>query len=211
MAAFATLVCQRNCVFLCKGTKLQNSAKPNSGDSLPVFALECFSANETGGLGLWLGAFWRLRLYRCQSVPGPPMPCFVAQSFAFASGNSCFTNSRVQKLQKALLFAIVCRFFVAQSFAFAVFATLICQINSVFPCKDTKAAKSVAFCDSLPVFLWHRALFWQPLQPWFVKETAFFFAKAQNSGIRVVPDSGTGLPYLYTELCLCTELYVLAP
>ena len=37
--------------------------------------------------------------------------------------------------------------------AFAVFATLICQINSVFPCKDTKAAKSVAFCDSLPVFL----------------------------------------------------------
>ena len=40
----------------------------------------------------------------------------------------------------------------AQSFAFAVFATLICQINIVFPCKDTKAAKSVAFCDSLPVF-----------------------------------------------------------
>ena len=37
LAAFATLVCQRNCVFLCKGTKLQNSAKPNSGDTLPVF------------------------------------------------------------------------------------------------------------------------------------------------------------------------------
>ena len=52
----------------------------------------------------------------------------------------------------------LCRAFVAQSFAFAVFATLICQINIVFPCKDTKAAKSVAFCDSLPVFLWHRAL-----------------------------------------------------
>ncbi len=50
LAAFATLVCQRNCVFLCKGTKLQNSAKPNSGDSLPVFVLECFSANETGVL-----------------------------------------------------------------------------------------------------------------------------------------------------------------
>ena len=33
-----------------------------------------------------------------------------------------------------------------QSFAFAVFATLICQINIVFPCKDTKAAKSCAFC-----------------------------------------------------------------
>ena len=58
---------------------------------------------------------------------------------------------RVPKLQKAALFAIVCRFFV-----------------------------------------WHRASFWQPLQPWFVKETAFFFAKAQNSGFRVVPDFGTG-------------------
>ena len=30
LAAFATLVCQRNCVFLCKGTKPENSAKPNS-------------------------------------------------------------------------------------------------------------------------------------------------------------------------------------
>ena len=92
LAAFATLVYQRNCVFLCKGTKLKIVCR-----------------------------------------------FFVAQSFAFASGNSCFTNSRVQKLQKALLFAIVCRFFVAQSFAFAVFATLVCLINSVFPCKDTKA------------------------------------------------------------------------
>ena len=37
---------------LCKSLvpKLQNSAKPNSGDSLPVFALECFFANETGVL-----------------------------------------------------------------------------------------------------------------------------------------------------------------
>ena len=31
----------------------------------------------------------------------------------------------------------------------------------------------------------HRASFWQPLQPWFVKETAFFFAKAQNLRIRL--------------------------
>ena len=46
--------------------------------------------------------------------------------------------------------------------------------------------------DPLCRALWHRASFWQPLQPWFVKETAFFFAKAQNSGIRLVPDSGTG-------------------
>ena len=30
-STFAIMFCQRNCVFLCKGTKLQNSAKPNSG------------------------------------------------------------------------------------------------------------------------------------------------------------------------------------
>ena len=40
-------------------------------DSLPVFALECFSANETGVLGLWLGAFGKSGLFMCQSVPGP--------------------------------------------------------------------------------------------------------------------------------------------
>ena len=37
---------------------------------------------------------------------------------AFAAGNSCFISSPVQKLQKATLFAIVCRFT-----AFAAFAT----------------------------------------------------------------------------------------
>ena len=46
MAAFATLVCQRNCVFLCKGTKLKNSACAEFSDCLPVssFASEnsCF-------------------------------------------------------------------------------------------------------------------------------------------------------------------------
>ena len=48
------------------------------------------------------------------SPPGPPMPCFAAQSFVFA-----------------------------------VFATLICQINSVFPCKDTKLQKAALFGGSL--------------------------------------------------------------
>ena len=70
-------------IALCKSTRIR--LVPNSGDSLPVFALECFSAFDTGGLGLWLGAFGRSRLYRCQSVPGPPMPCFVAQSFVLAA------------------------------------------------------------------------------------------------------------------------------
>ena len=41
--------------------------------------------------------------------------------------------------------------FVAQSFAFAVFATLICQINSVFPCKDTKA-QEFGLCRILGLF-----------------------------------------------------------
>ena len=49
LAAFATLVCQRNCVFLCKGTKLK----------------------------------------------------IVMPVFAFASGNSYFINSLVQKLQNS--------------------------------------------------------------------------------------------------------------
>ena len=63
-----------------------------------------------------------------------------------------FTDSRVQKHKNSagaefldsLLLVVAQSFgcgtelwFVAQSFAFAVFATLICQINSVFPCKDT--------------------------------------------------------------------------
>ena len=123
----------RNSPLLCKRLvpKLQNSAKPNSGDSLPVSSFAAFATGfcqkkqrfslqrhkssrirrkpNSGTVrrfsplkpaffsGLWLGAFGRSRLYRCQSVPGPPMPCFVTQSFAFASGNSCFTNSRVQK------------------------------------------------------------------------------------------------------------------
>ena len=76
-AAFATLVCLRNCVFLCKGTKLKIV--------MPVFALECFSAFDTGGLWLWLGAFEKSRLYRCQSTPGPPMPVFCGTELRFGS------------------------------------------------------------------------------------------------------------------------------
>ena len=171
---------------VCKSSRIRHS--PNSGtvrrfpvlptpcaktaksyafcDSLPVSASVCVFAFDTGVLVLWLEAFGRSRLYRCQSTPGPPMPCFVAQSFAFA-----------------------------------VFATLICQINSVFLCKGTKLKNSAKPNSWIVCFeLWHRASFWQPLQPWFVKETAFFFAKAQNSGIRLVPDSGTGCRFYAQSL-----------
>ena len=48
LADFATLVCQKNSVFLCKGAKLKNSAKPNSGIVCRFSVLEYFSAFETG-------------------------------------------------------------------------------------------------------------------------------------------------------------------
>ena len=90
-------------------------------DSLPVSASVCVFAFDTGGLGFWLGAFGKSGLLMCQSVPGPPMPCFVAQSFAFAA-----------------------------------FATLVCQRNCVFLCKGTKA-KEFGLCRILgivmPVFI----------------------------------------------------------
>ena len=45
--------------------------------------LQSVFAFDTGGLGLWLGAFGRSRLYRCQSVPGPPMPVFCGTELCF--------------------------------------------------------------------------------------------------------------------------------
>ena len=50
-----------------KAQKLQNSAFAEFWDSMPVLALECFSAYGTSVLGLWLGAFGKLGLFRCQS------------------------------------------------------------------------------------------------------------------------------------------------
>ena len=61
--------------------KTREFGEAEFSDCLPVFALVCVFAFDTGGLGLWLGAFGRSRLYSCQSVPGPPMPCFVARCF----------------------------------------------------------------------------------------------------------------------------------
>ena len=97
--------------------KTREFGEAEFSDCLPVSASVCVFAFDTGGLGLWLGAFGRSRLYRCQSAPGPPMPCFVAQSFVLAA-----------------------------------FATLVCQRNCGFSLQRHKTAKSVAFCDSLPVF-----------------------------------------------------------
>ena len=130
--------------------KTREFGEAEFSDCLPVSASVCVFAFDTGGLGLWLGAFEKSGLYRCQSVPGPPMPCFAAQSFGLCNSARCLRS--------------LCS---VDMTAFAVFATLICQINIVFPCKDTKAAKSCAFCvirivpnswDCYAGFLWHRAL-----------------------------------------------------
>ena len=117
--------------------KTREFGEAEFSDCLPVSALVCVFAFDTGGLGLWLVAFEKSGFYRCQSVPGPPMPCFVAQSFG----------------------------------------------------------------------VWYGASFWQPLQPWFVKETAFFFAKVQNLRIRLVPNSWIVMPvFCGTELGFCTQI-----
>ena len=76
------------------------------------------------------------------------------------------------------------RIFVAQVFAFAVFATLICQINSVFPCKDTNRYSAVPNSWIVCFWLWHRALCWH--------QKILFFASAtsQHFRIRHKPNSG---------------------
>ena len=76
------------------------------------------------------------------------------------------------------------------------------------------------FLDNL-LWLWHRALGVAQsfgfvaqsfvlaafLQPWFVKETAFFFAKAQNLRIRLVPNSWIVCFGVWHRALLCgTEL-----
>ena len=69
--------------------KTREFGEAEFSDCLPVSALVCVFAFDTGGLGLWLVAFEKSGLYRCQSVPGPPMPCFVAQSFALCNTARC--------------------------------------------------------------------------------------------------------------------------
>ena len=96
--------------------------------SLPVSASVCVFAFDTGGLGLWLGAFEKSGLYRCQSAPGPPMPCFVAQSFALCNTSRCLHS--------------LCS---VDMTALAAFATLVCQRNCVFLCKGTKLQKALLF------------------------------------------------------------------
>ena len=94
-AAFAIMLCQRHCVFLCKGTKAKEFCKAEFLDSLPVFALA-------------RGWHSKPRKSLCDRIPltfTTVSRCLHSlrsvDMTAFASGNSCFTNSLVQKLQNS--------------------------------------------------------------------------------------------------------------
>ena len=84
---------QPNCVFLCKGTKLQKATLFAlfglsrilgwfAGFRLGVFSRLCEPAGcvriqRKLNSGLWLTVFGKSWLFRCQSTPVPPMLCFL--------------------------------------------------------------------------------------------------------------------------------------
>ena len=101
--------------------KTREFGEAEFSDCLPVSDSVCVFAFDTGGLGLWLGAFGKSGLLMCQSVPGPPMPVFCDTEF-------CFCNTELWGPKPVI-----------PTNAFAAFATLVCQRNCVFLCKGTKA------------------------------------------------------------------------
>ena len=88
--------------------------------------------------------------------------------------DTAFFSAKAQKLQKAQLFAIVCRIF----YGGILFWLWESKGNRAFK----KARKNLLFQKQAN---FKGEAFWLPLQPWFAKDTAFFSAKAQNSGIRL--------------------------
>ena len=62
-----------------------NSAPLNSGLWLTAFGRSGLFRCQSGIRGLWLGAFGKAGLLGCQSAPGPPEPCRA--SFANETGN----------------------------------------------------------------------------------------------------------------------------
>ena len=107
------LASKYSCLAQTPCAKTREFGEAEFSDCLPVSALVCVFAFDTGGLGLWLGAFGRSRLYRCQSVPGPPMPCFVAQSFVLASKKPSLVQlpcAKAPEFGASRILGIVCRF-----------------------------------------------------------------------------------------------------
>ena len=159
--------------------KTREFGEAEFSDCLPVSALVCVFAFDTGGLGLWLGAFGWSKLYRCQSVPGPPMPCFVAQSFQPPVHRASLLGLETHVLPIALCKSTRIRLVPNSWDSYAGFLwhrAFSLDTQSFFP--PVHRAFTHRYTELSPSV--HRASFWQPLQPWFVKETAFFFAKAQN-------------------------------
>ena len=149
-------------------------------DCLPVFALVCVFAFDTGGLGLWLGAFGRSRLYRCQSVPGPPMPCFVAQSFGGQRLSSRPSRRRVEGscigFWKSKANSTFCK---------VVLLHLVTPVLSAAVCKSSRIRHSPNSWDSYAGFLWHRASLLRLVTP------VLSAAVCKSSRIRHSPNSGT--------------------
>ena len=198
LAAFATRFCLRHCVFLCKGTKLQNSAKPNSGTvrrfpvlptslctklknsakqnswtvcrfSLwnvfqplkPAFFFPNSAQAEFVGFGSWL---LESHGFLCAKAPLDPL-CYVSLSgTGTLYPNSAPLNSglwlgafgkvwlfRCQSGIRGLWLEAFGRsgFFRCQS----TFAIRFCQKNSVSLCKGTKAQEfcKAEFLDSMSV------------------------------------------------------------
>ena len=74
-STFAIRFCQRNCVFLCKGTKAAKSYAFCVIRRSRILGIVCrFSRHFFSGL--WLVTFGKLGLFRCQSTPGPPYAMF---------------------------------------------------------------------------------------------------------------------------------------
>ena len=99
MTAFAS---GNSCFISSPVQKLKNSAKQNSW-TVCRFSLwnsaRCFRIQRKLTSGLWLGAFGKKRIFMCQST--------FATRFCL---RHCVFLCKGTKLQKAALFAIVCRF-----------------------------------------------------------------------------------------------------
>ena len=80
------LASKYSCLAQTPCAKTREFGEAEFSDCLPVSASVCVFAFDTGGLGLWLGAFGTSMFYRCQSVPGPPMPFFFLQPAVWGFG-----------------------------------------------------------------------------------------------------------------------------
>ena len=105
---------------------LRYSAKPNSGTVCRLMAWNVFPPMEPAiciriqrklNSGLWLGAFGKVWLFRCQSTPGSPVPCYSYLQPGFAK-KTAFFSAKAQSCKKLRFLRysakqnswIVCRF-----------------------------------------------------------------------------------------------------